>query len=272
MIDLDEAVALAERLVDASGAEIRPRFRRIIPTERKADISPVTEADRSAERAIRAILAAERPLDGVIGEEYGVTEGGSGFVWVIDPIDGTKSFMTGRATFATLVALLENGRPVLGVIDQPIAGDRWIGVAGRPTLFNGEPARVRACPNLADAVFSTTDPNLFPGDDAAVYAEVSAAAGMRTYGGDGYAYGLLASGWIDVVLESGLKLYDYAALAPVIEGAGGTITDWTGAPLDISSDGRILATGDGELHAALLRRIAGRVPSATAPGHVTKPR
>jgi inositol-phosphate phosphatase/L-galactose 1-phosphate phosphatase/histidinol-phosphatase len=253
MLDLDEAVALAECLADAAGAEIRPRFRRIIPAERKADFSPVTEADRAAEQAIRAILAAERPLDGVIGEEYGVVEGSSGLAWVIDPIDGTKSFMTGRASFATLIALLEDGRPVLGVIDQPIAGDRWIGAAGRPTLFNGLQARTRDCGDPALAVFCTTDPNLFAGGDAAVYATVSARAGTRTYGGDGYAYGLLASGWIDVVLESGLKLHDYAALGPVIEGAGGVITDWRGFRLDSQSDGRVLAAGSADLHDALLR-------------------
>jgi histidinol phosphatase-like enzyme (inositol monophosphatase family) len=253
MVDLGWAVALAERLAEAAGAEIRPRFRKIIPAERKADITPVTEADRAAERAIRAILAVERPLDGVIGEEYGETEGSSGLVWVIDPIDGTKAFMSGRATFATLIALLQAGRPVLGVIDQPVMGDRWIGVAGRPTLFNGAVARTRPRGRLEEAVFSTTDPGLFPGDDARVYAQVSAACGTRTYGGDGYAYGLLASGWIDVVLESGLKRHDYAALGPVIEGAGGVVTDWAGARLDINSDGRILAAGSADLHALALR-------------------
>jgi histidinol phosphatase-like enzyme (inositol monophosphatase family) len=258
MADLDEAVALAERLADAAGAEIRPRFRQIIPTARKADISPVTEADRAAELAIRAILAAERPDDGVVGEEYGTVEGTSGLVWVIDPIDGTKAFMTGRASFATLIALLEDDRPVVGVIDQPIAGERWIGVTGRATVLNNRPARTRDCPELRDAVFSTTDPNLFPGADSRVYAAISGAAGMRTYGGDGYAYGLLASGWIDVVLESGLKLHDYAALAPVIEGAGGVITDWSGRRLDTHSDGRVLAAGDARLHGALLRMAGGQ--------------
>ncbi len=257
MIDLGEAVDLAERLAEAAGAEIRPRFRKIIPVEQKADISPVTEADRAAERAIREILVAERPLDAVIGEEYGDTSGSSGLTWVIDPIDGTKSFMAGRAIFATLIALLRDGEPVLGVIDQPVAGDRWIGVAGRPTLFNGEPVRSRKCAAIAEAVFGTTDPNLFTGDDAKVYGAVSAASRSRIYGGDGYAYGLLASGWIDIVLESGLKLYDYAALAPVIEGAGGAITDWNGKRLNAGSDGRILAAGDTGLHAWLLRLTQG---------------
>ena len=260
MFDLDGAIALAQRLADAAAGEIRPRFRQVIATERKADISPVTEADRAAERAMRDLLAAERPQDGIAGEEYGVTAGASGLTWVIDPIDGTKAFMTGRPTFVTLIALMDGGEPVLGIIDQPITGERWIGAAGRPTLFNGQPVRTRACRRIEDATFSTTDPNLFPGDDLDVYRVVSGACGMRTYGGDGYAYGLLASGWIDIVLESGLKLHDFAALAPVIAGAGGIITDWAGRPLHAGSDGRILAAGDADLHASLLRSMVNQTP------------
>jgi histidinol phosphatase-like enzyme (inositol monophosphatase family) len=255
MIDLGEAIALAGRLADAAAAEIRPRFRQLIATERKADVTPVTEADRAAERAIRAMIAAERPQDAIAGEEYGSVGGTSGLTWVIDPIDGTKAFMTGRPTFATLIALLDGDRPVVGVIDQPIVGDRWVGAAGRPTSLNGLPIRTRSCPSPSDAIFSTTDPNLFPGRDQDVYAAISGAASIRTYGGDGYAYGLLAAGWIDVVLESGLKLHDFAALAPVIEGAGGTVTDWNGRRLDTGSDGRMLATGDADLHARLLHAI-----------------
>ena len=256
MIDLDEIVALAERLVEAAAAEIRPRFRQPIATERKADISPVTEADRAAEQAIRAILGTERPDDGIVGEEYGNAAGTSGLTWVIDPIDGTKAFMTGRSTFVTLLALLDGDRPILGVIDQPITGDRWIGVAGRPTLHNGQAVTARASvTEIGAATFSTTDPNLFPDADAAAYRQISSASIMRTYGGDGYAYGLLASGWIDIVLESGLKLHDFAALAPVIEGAGGVITDWAGARLTAASDGRVVAAGSAGLHAKLLALI-----------------
>jgi inositol-phosphate phosphatase/L-galactose 1-phosphate phosphatase/histidinol-phosphatase len=256
MIDLDAMTALAVRLVEASAAEIRPRFRQVIPTERKADVSPVTEADRAAERAIRAILAAERPADGIVGEEYGREAGSSGLTWVIDPIDGTKAFMTGRSTFVTLLALLEGDKPILGVIDQPIIQDRWVGLAGRPTTLNGQVVHARkTTAEVAAATFSTTDPNLFPGDDADAYRRISGACGMRTYGGDGYAYGLLASGWIDVVLESGLKLHDFAALVPVVEGAGGLMTDWAGAPLSAQSDGRVLAVGNAALHAQLLALI-----------------
>jgi inositol-phosphate phosphatase/L-galactose 1-phosphate phosphatase/histidinol-phosphatase len=252
MIDWDQTIALAGRLADAARAQIRPRFQQKIATEKKADVSPVTEADQAAEKAIRALLAAERPDDAVIGEEYGHTPGTSGLTWVIDPIDGTKAFMTGRATFVTLIALLDGDRPVLGVIDQSITGDRWIGVHGRPTTHNGHAVRTRSVAELADATFSTTDPNMFPGADIEVYRRISSGAGMRTYGGDGLAYGLLASGWVDVVLESGLKLHDFAALVPVVEGAGGIISDWSGKPVDAASDGRVIVTGCAELHANLL--------------------
>jgi histidinol phosphatase-like enzyme (inositol monophosphatase family) len=251
----DTIVVLAERLADAAGGEIRPRFQKKIATERKADVTPVTEADRAAETAIRALLARERPDDAIVGEEYGHKAGTSRYTWVIDPIDGTKAFMTGRATFVTLIALLDGDRPVLGVIDQPITGDRWIGVSGRRTTHNGAPAQTRHVPRIAEAVFSTTDPNLFPGSDAETYLRVSGAAGMRTYGGDGLAYGLLASGWVDIVLESGLKLHDFAALVPVVEGAGGIVTDWVGRPVDAGSDGRIVVTGSTGLHAEVLKLI-----------------
>ena len=258
MTGFDEALALAGRLADAAAAEIRPRFRQPLASECKHDLTPVTEADRAAERAVRAVLAKERPDDGIAGEEYDAVHGRSGLTWVIDPIDGTKAFITGRPTFATLIALMDGEHPVLGVIDQPITGDRWIGVAGRPTVLNGKPVRVRACGGLQSASFSTTAPDLFPAADEPVYREIAAAAAIRTYGGDGYAYGLLASGWIDVVLESGLKLHDLAALVPVVQGAGGKITDWSGAPLTAKSKGDVLAVGDHALHGELVR-VIGRL-------------
>jgi histidinol phosphatase-like enzyme (inositol monophosphatase family) len=256
MTDLGPAIALAERLADAAAAEIRARFRQSYRVDTKPDVTPVTEADRAAEQAVRAILAAERPDDGIAGEEFGAASGRSGLTWVVDPIDGTKAFMSGRPTFATLIALLDaTGRPVVGVIDQPIVRDRWVGAAGRPTTLNGGEIRTRARAELGAALFSTTAPDLFPGKDVAVYQDIAAAAGIRTYGGDGYAYGLLAAGWIDVILESGLKLHDFAALAPVIEGAGGLVTDWNGQRLGAGSDGRVVASGCSELHARLLERI-----------------
>jgi histidinol phosphatase-like enzyme (inositol monophosphatase family) len=239
-------VDLAERLADAAGAAIRPFFRAKFDVETKADASPVTEADRAAEAAMRRLIEAEYPRDGIIGEEYGTKEGSTGRTWVLDPIDGTVSFMAGRPIFGTLVALVEEGWPVIGVIDQPIARDRWVGVVGRTTLFNGKPATARRCPDLAQAVLATTSPNLFSDDEAVQFLAVASKVARRriVYGGDCYNYGLVASGHIDLVIETGLKLHDFAALVPVVEGAGGTMCNWAGDPLNADSAGDVIALGD----------------------------
>ncbi len=240
----DDDVILANRLAEAAGAAIRPFFRARFERETKADASPVTEADRAAEAAMRAIINAERPADGIIGEEYGNEREDAPRVWVLDPIDGTRSFIAGRPIFGTLIALVEENRPLLGVIDQPIARDRWVGVRGRTTTFNGAPAMTRRCSKLAHAHIGTTSPAAFPLSDHARFEKVSAAAGDTLWGGDCHNYGLTASGHLDAVIESGLKLYDFAALIPVVEGAGGTMTDWQGRPLDARSPGEVIATGD----------------------------
>ena len=241
---------LAERLADAAGAVIRPLFRQALAPELKADGSPVTQADRAAEAAMRRLLDAEAPGDGVVGEEYGDKPGVTGRRWVLDPIDGTRSFTAGRAIFGTLIALVEGDWPVLGVIDQPIACERWVGVAGRPTLFNGRPVRTRACPAVEAALLATTSPHLFRGDEVEAYMRLALAVSggnLRqgpVYGGDCYNYGLVASGQLDLVCEAGLQLYDFAALVPVVEGAGGRMCDWQGDPLSAASTGQVLAIGD----------------------------
>lgn len=243
-------IALAHRLAEAAAAAIRPHFRALDGTESKDDASPVTVADRAAEEAMRRILKAELPQDGVAGEEFGTEEGRSGRQWVLDPIDGTRSFIVGRPIFGTLIALLDNGFPVLGIIDQPILGERWLGVVGRPTTFNGAPVRTRVCPRLEGAQIATTTPHQFEGHDAEHFmALIETVADGRllqgpVYGGDCYNYGLLASGHIDLVCEAGLKLHDFAALVPVVEGAGGTMADWNGEPLHAGSDGHVIALGD----------------------------
>jgi len=243
-------IELAARLADAAGAAIRPYFRGEIGLEIKEDRSPVTLADRAAETAMRRLLDAERSGDGVIGEEFGVKEGVTGRQWVLDPIDGTRSFTVGRAIFGTLIALVEDGWPLLGVLDQPVQRERWVGVAGRPTLFNGAPVRTRPCAALDGAIVATSSPHLFAdGDVPHFLALVAAASGGAprqgpVYGGDCYNYGLLASGHLDIVCESGLKLHDFAALVPIVEGAGGRMCDWNGDPLTASSEGHVLAIGD----------------------------
>jgi histidinol phosphatase-like enzyme (inositol monophosphatase family) len=251
---LSEDIALAGRLADAAGAAIKPLFRTDFAQERKGDQSPVTEADRAAEAAMRAILEAERSADGIIGEEYGTRNEQSGRQWVLDPIDGTVSFIAGRPIFGTLIALMQDGWPVLGVIDQPIAGERWIGQIGGGTTFNGKPVTTRSCRELTDATLATSSPHYFDSAHADAYMKVAGAVGknerqsMIVYGGDCYNYGLLASGHLDIICESGLQIYDYAALVPVVEGAGGTMSDWQGNPLEADSakDGGadVLALGD----------------------------
>jgi inositol-phosphate phosphatase/L-galactose 1-phosphate phosphatase/histidinol-phosphatase len=241
---------LAARLADAAGDAIRPYFRGEMGIEIKEDRSPVTLADRAAEAAMRRLLDAEAPGDGVVGEEYGTKDGVTGRTWVLDPIDGTRSFTVGRAIFGTLIALVEGGWPLLGVIDQPVQRERWVGAAGRPTTLNGKPARTRTCAALEGAALATTSPHLFGEGDVdhflRLVAKVSGGSPRQgpVYGGDCYNYGLLASGHLDLVCESGLQLYDFAALVPVVEGAGGRMCDWNGDPLTQASEGHVLAIGD----------------------------
>lgn len=251
-------IALAQRLADAAGAAIRPYFRGSHGMEAKEDLSPVTLADRAAEEAMRRLLIAERPMDGIQGEEFGVREGTSGRQWVLDPIDGTRAFIAGRPIFGTLIALVEDGWPLLGVIDQPIAGERWLGVAGRTTLFNGKPAESRRCRHLKEAILGTTSPALFRDDQLHAFEHLDAQVASTVLGGDCYNYGCVASGWMDVVVEAGLKLHDFAALVPVVEGAGGRMCDWQGDPLHAGSEGEVIAAGDPARVEEILEALACR--------------
>ncbi|MCJ8156700.1 histidinol-phosphatase [Sphingomonas sp. LaA6.9] len=240
----DTDIALVNRLADAAGAAIRPFFRARYEIETKGDASPVTQADRAAEAAIRAILDAELPADAIIGEEYGEKPGTSGRTWVIDPIDGTRAFIAGRPIFGTLVALLQDGWPVMGLIDQPITHERWIGYVGRTTELNGKPVSTRNCPALDKAILATTGPQFFPGCSGEHFSWLARQCGDTIFGGDCYNYGGVASGHIDIVVEAGLKLHDFAALIPVVEGAGGRMCNWAGDPLDADSKGDVIAAGD----------------------------
>jgi inositol-phosphate phosphatase/L-galactose 1-phosphate phosphatase/histidinol-phosphatase len=237
-------IALAERLADAAGAAIRPRFRAEFGLEAKDDLSPVTLADREAEEAMRRLIIAERPMDGIVGEEFGVREGTSGRTWVLDPIDGTRAFIAGRPIFGTLIALVDRGWPVIGVIDQPVLRERWLGVAGRQTMFNGVPASTRACRSLSAALLATTSPALFDDGQLHAFEHLDGQVTSTVLGGDCYNYACLASGHLDMVVEAGLKLHDFAALVPVVEGAGGRMCDWQGDPLHAGSSGEVIAAGD----------------------------
>lgn len=246
-------IDVAHRLADAAGSVIRRHFRTPVPIDDKADDSPVTIADREAERVMRELVRETFPDHGIIGEEHGTERIDAEWVWVFDPIDGTKAFIAGKPTFGTLICLMHRDVPVLGVIDQPIAGERWLGAVGYGATFNGAPIRTRACGDVAAATVSTTDPGLITGDDRAAYDRLEAAAKRHIYGMDCYAYALLSSGFIDLVCEAGLKLYDFAALVPVIQEAGGRVTDWRGQPVGPATDGRVLAAGDAACHAQALK-------------------
>ncbi len=237
-------IDLAERLADTAGAAIRPYFRAEHGLETKTDASPVTLADKAAEAAMRRLIIAERPMDGIIGEEEDARPGTSGRTWVLDPIDGTRSFIAGRPIFGTLIALLEGDWPVLGVIDQPIIRERWVGVVGRGTTFSGKVAEARACRELSNALLATTSPALFDDGQLHAFEHIDAQVMSTVLGGDCYNYGLVASGHLDLVIEAGLKLHDFAALVPVVEGAGGRMCDWAGDPLHAGSNGEVIAAGD----------------------------
>ena len=249
--------AFAEGLADAARPVALRHFRTPLQVDTKADASPVTVADREIEAAMRAGIAARFPDHGIFGEEQGRSAAGARHTWVIDPIDGTKSFISGMPTFGTLIALCVDEVPKLGVIDMPALGERWVAAPGKPALWNGVACRTRACPALRDAVIYTTSPDAFAPDEWALFDALSRAAGMRRFGGDCTSYGLLASGLIDAVIEAGLHPYDIMAAVPVIEAAGGVVTDWTGRALDLGSGGRVVAAGSKALHERLLARLGG---------------
>ncbi len=249
-------MTLAERLADAAGEIARNYFRQPLEIERKADETPVTIADREAEAAMRSLIAESFPDHGVVGEEHGALRPDAEYVWVLDPIDGTKRFISGHVQFGTLIALLRNGAPILGAIDMPAMGERWIGAAGRPTTHRDRggtrEARVRSCADLAGASLFATSPHMFPGADFEAFERVRKRVKLPLYGSECYAYGLLALGFADLAIEADMGAYDYLPLVAVVTGAGGTITDWAGRPLGLESDGRVLAAGDPRAHAAAM--------------------
>lgn len=255
--NMESFVALADQLADAARLEIMGRFRTGIKADMKSDSSPVTEADRAAERAMRGLINKTFPEHGILGEEYGNENIDAEYVWVLDPIDGTNSFVTGKPLFGTLVALCHNSVPIVGVIDAPGVGERWAGAKGLQTTMNKAPVTTRSCDDLDRAWLYATTPDMFIDANDLAFKRLSAAAWRTVYGGDCYAYGLLSSGHVDLVCEASLGTYDFCALAPVIEGAGGIITDWQGQSLTLATEGKVLAAGDASLHAKALERLKG---------------
>ncbi|XP_051141697.1 bifunctional phosphatase IMPL2, chloroplastic isoform X2 [Andrographis paniculata] len=262
--DLDRFADVGNQVADAAGEVIRLYFRKSFDILDKEDLSPVTIADRAAEEAMVKILEVNFPLHAIFGEENGwrCKEDFSNFVWVLDPIDGTKSFITGKPLFGTLIALLHKGIPILGIIDQPVLRERWIGISGRRTTLNGEEISTRKCSKLSEAYLYTTSPHLFSGDAETAFARVRSKVKVPLYGCDCYAYALLASGFVDLVVESGLKPYDFLSLIPVIEGAGGIIADWNGnnllwepSPKALATSFNVVAAGDKAVHQEALRAL-----------------
>jgi inositol-phosphate phosphatase/L-galactose 1-phosphate phosphatase/histidinol-phosphatase len=252
---LPEFIDFAHSLADAAGSIIRPLFRNAVAVDVKDDSSPVTKADREAERIMRDLIMTRYNDHGIWGEEFGIHNKDAKYCWILDPIDGTKSFISGLPVFGTLISLTRLGVPVLGIIDQPVNNERWIGGASLATTFNGKNVKTRACHHLKLATLSTTSPHLFNAEDKLKFKQVRKHAKYMVYGYDCYAYAQLASGFIDAVVETGLKPHDFCALRPVIENAGGIITDWDGKPLTLVSDGRVIAAGDKKLHAEILALI-----------------
>ncbi len=295
MLD-QEIINFANHLADLSGEVIRKYFRQDFGEIKKNDQSPVTIADKEAEEVMRNAIIKQFPNHGIVGEEFGNINPDAKYQWVLDPIDGTVSFVIGRPIFGTLIALCFEGKPILGIINQPINNERWVGSpylggtslrqqtmgAESSPLFRGESGwasdsenrargvnkstlnnqkiQTRKCANLNEAILCTTSPFFFQGKDLEMLNKISSqtkyqSQGGTIYGGDCYLYGLLAMGQIDIVIERGLKNFDFMALAPIIKAAGGVITDWRGNELNLHSDGTILACGDKVLHQKILGMI-----------------
>jgi myo-inositol-1(or 4)-monophosphatase len=259
-VDAD-LIAFANRLADTSGAVIRPFFRQPIAVTHKDGVhafDPVTEADRGAERALRELIARERPADGILGEEYGETPGTSNYRWVLDPVDGTRAFITGRHEWGSLIALEDKGRAVLGILDQPVLGERFVGAGGTAHLLQAGQStklQVRECPALKDAILCATDPSAyFSGSEQQAFVRVQAQTRMTRYGGDCYLFAALAMGFVDLVIEAGFHAWDAAALIPIVEGAGGVMTSWDGG--SAASGKTIIAAGDKRVHQAAMKLLA----------------
>lgn len=256
-----QSEAFLHALADESGRLILPYFRSAGAVDNKLDggaFDPVTQADRGAERLIRDMIAERYPQDGVMGEEFPDTQTGAERCWVIDPIDGTRAFILGLPTWGTLIGLTQNGGPLCGMMNQPYTGERFWGGFGSAQYVTPHASgilKTRGCESLSTAALASTTPDMFaPSYEAESFERISRAARMRRYGGDCYAYCMLAMGLVDVVIEASLKPFDIIPLIPIIEGAGGVVSGWDGEPGAFSS--RIVACGDPRVHAEILEILA----------------
>lgn len=244
---------LATALADASRRMITQH--RTLNVALKPDRSFVTQMDISIETMLRSMIHNRFPSHGIIGEEQRYENEDAEYVWILDPIDGTASFIAGMPVYSTLIALAYQGTPILGIMDFPAIHTRWVGVHGRPTLKNGVPCRVKTCPDLSRSMMSTSNPDFYSDTEQAALDLLRRNTNWRIYGAAALAYGLLSEGGTDLAIDAGLKIYDYAPFRPIIEGAGGTITDWHGQPITLATGSRILAAGDPNTHSQILQML-----------------
>lgn len=255
--DFEVVDRVANAMADAAGQVVLPQFRRHIAVTNKAGagrFDPVTQADKDAEKVMREIITQHFPEDGIVGEEYGVTAGTSGYRWILDPIDGTGAFISGLAHWGTLIALHNGECAVFGLMDQPFLGERYSGFSDKAQLItrmqSAHEISVRACSDLCDATLMTTTPDMFVGKQRVNFEQVRQQVAMTRYGGDCYSYCMLASGFSDLIIETNLQVYDIQALIPIITGAGGVVSNWHGEP--VIEGGDVVAAGDKRVHAQAL--------------------
>ena len=259
--DMEDLIAVADALADAAGVATLRHFRAqglTADNKETTHFDPVTIADRESETAMRDILALRRPQDGILGEEFDATSGTSGLTWVLDPIDGTRSYLSGTPTWGVLIAVSDETGPIYGIIDQPYIGERFIGGFGRAEMtgpLGRRPLKTRIPRPLSEAILFTTFPEVGTPEDGAAFARVKAKARLTRYGTDCYAYALIAAGQIDLVIEAGLLAYDVQAPIAVIKAAGGVVTDWQGRPCHMG--GRVIAAANREIHAEALAVLNG---------------
>lgn len=252
----DRLTGFAETLADESRAILTAAMGRAPKVDIKSDLSYVTETDRRVEERLREMIEREFPEHGIMGEEFGSRDLDADFVWVLDPIDGTAAFVAGIPVFGTLIGVARHGRPWIGVIDHPATDERWVGVSGERAALNGRAIRTRPCGDMATALMTNSNADFFRPAERATFDALRPKVRYTQYGGSCYAYGVLASGRTDLAIDGGLDPFDIFAPAAVIEGAGGIVTDWSGAGLTLGWRNLVLAAGDRDLHAQALALLA----------------
>ena len=253
MTELDDCLAAASAFADISRAMLRAAAAETGAAELKPDRTFVTATDRAIEQRLREVIADRFPQHGIWGEEFARHQPGADWQWILDPIDGTAQFIAGIPVYATLIALARGGVPVIGLMDFPATGERWIGVQDRPTSHNGKTCHTSGACDLAAAMMSTSSPDFYAETERPRLDALRKATRWRIYGGAALSYGRLASGRTDLACDTGFQVYDFACFRPIIEGAGGVVTDWEGRPLTLDSGPRVLAAATRDLHSAARR-------------------